>query len=299
MYERSVMWKHKRTHIVSRIFDTIHKIAEHDDHMIKEEEIADETATVCINDYSLSVPNEQLPLKIRKEKPLMICTYQVRTDGLYPFILFLFQKPIALGHASFVTLANVSQKKGKYAAIACVQTILPRVILRYAGFQETDANTIIILCAEETKAIHNDYVWATAFEIINKKKIMDYTVDPAVMAFFLANPAFLIVKDERNRIYEAPMIGYKSHQNTCAETEMDIYRETRDPSFGKCYYLDGEMPTTTDSIMRIAFFAGKMALEKEKEKGKIYDSLLCNSKQCYILQNYNHHVVLSVFSGCE
>ena len=288
---------YRKTHIVSRLFDTIHKIAEPDEPNIKEAEIVDESAHACINDYSLSVPNKHLPLKIKKEKPLMICTYQVRTDGLYPFILFLFQKPIAMcKEASFVKFTNVSPKKGKYAAIAYMQSILPRAIVSYAGFYETDENTIIILCAEEPNMLHPDYVWAIPFEILNKKRIMNYNVDPAVMAFFLANPAFITVRDKANRLYEAPMIGYKSHQNTCAEDEMDIYRETRDAAFGKCYYIDIDIPPPgSASIMRIAFFAGKLVFKKEKS----YDSLLCRATQSYLIQNYDQHVVLSVFDMTE
>jgi hypothetical protein len=299
MYERSVMLKpnYRKTHIVSRLFDTIHKIAAPDEPMIKDAETVDEIASTYVNEYSLSVPNEQMQLKIRKEKPLMICTYQVRTDGLYPFILFLLQKPTAMGkEASFATLTNVSPKKGKYAAIAYMQSILPRAIISYAGFYETAENTILILCAEEPMMVQPDYVWAIPFEILNKKRIMNYTVDPAVMAFFMANPAFITVRDKANRLYEAPMIGYTSHQHTCPETEMDIYRETRDPAFGKCYYIDIDIPSLADtSIMRIAFFAGKMVLKKEKS----YDSLLCSATHCYIIQNYDQHVVLSVFNATE
>ena len=294
MYERSVMLKHSKTHIVSRIFDTIHKMSSE----TSETEPASETAcdteevseTITAPTYIVSVPNERSVLKFKKEKPFMICTYKVRTDGLYPFLLFLVKKTMD-GETTFVRLH--SKKQIKYAALAHMQAILPSAALSYAGFYETEQNNIIIIAAEETEMMHkgHDYIWATAFEIMNKKKIMNYTLDPVVLAFFLANPTFLILKDEQNRIYESPMVGYKRHENNCHENEMDIYRETRDPAFGKCYYLDREMPTTTDNIMRIAFFAGKMVLNREKS----YDSFLCIKNHCYILQNYNQHIVLSVF----
>ncbi len=234
-------------------------------------------ASACetTNKYSVSVPNERFVLN--KKKPILICTYQVRTDGLYPFIIYLLNKK-----ATFVRLN--ADKQIKYAALTYMHTILPRV--SYAGFYETEENNIIILSAEETNTTVSDYIWATSFELMNKKKVMNEVVDPAVMAFFLANPAFLIVKDERNRIYESPMVGYKSH-DTCAEDEMDIYRETRDPLFGKCYYIDRN-PAASPTIMRIAFFPGKMVLKKEKS----YDSVLCGDK--YIIQNYDQHILLSI-----
>ena len=275
------MLKHRKTHIVSThivstLFDTINK-------MSTEEAGACETASACetVNKYSVSVPNERFVLN--KKKSVLICTYQVRTDGLYPFLMFLLNKK-----ATFIKLD--AQKQIKYAALAYMQTILSSV--SYAGFCETEENNIIILSAEETNTIDNDYIWVTPFEIINKKKVMNALVDPLVIAFFSANPGFLFLKDERNRIYESPMVGYKSH-DTCAEDEMDIYRETRDPLFGKCYYIDRD-PIASPTIMRIAFFAGKMVLKKEKS----YDSVLCGDK--YIIQNYDQHVVLNqhaVLSG--
>ena len=288
------MLKHRKTHIVSThivstLFDTINKISTEEagasEAGASKTEYADacetadasEAASACetANKYNVSAPNERLILN--KKKPVLICTYQVRTDGLYPFLMFLLNKK-----ATFIKLDT--QKQIKYSAISYMQSILPSV--SYSGFCETGENNIIILAAEETNTTISDYIWATSFEIMNKKKVMNEVVDPLVIAFFLANPGFLFLKDERKRIYESPMVGYKSHQHTCAEDEMDIYRETRDPLFGKCYYIDRD-PIASPTIMRIAFFAGKMVLKKEVN----YDSVLCGDK--YIIQNYDQHVVLS------
>ena len=314
MYETSVMLKHRKTHIVSTLFDTINKMTTASEAASASEaataceaatasevasarEAACEAATACAreaasaretatasaraNKYSVSVPNERLILN--KKKPVLICTYQVRTDGLYPFLMFLLNKK-----ASFIKLD--AQKQIKYAAITFMHSILPSV--SYAGFCETEENNIIILAAEETNTTVSDYIcadynWATSFEIMNKKKLMNELVDPLVIAFFRANPSFLILKDERNYIYESPMIGYKSYNHKCTDDEMDIYRETHDPLFGKCYYIDRDVPESSPNVMRIAFFAGKMGLKKEEK----YDSFLCGDK--YIIQNYDQHVLLS------
>ena len=280
MYESSVMLKQRKTHIVSTLFDTINKMSHEAESEAATIEAATSEAATSEASIKVSVPNERLEFK--KGKPILICTYQVRTDGLYPFIMFLFKT--STDKASFIPYYKTKQKKNDI--IAYMQTILP---VTYAGFYETEENNIIILLTEETNTIQKDYIWATPFEIMNKKKIMHYHVDPVVIAFFLANPAFLILK-ERNCIYESPMIGYKTHENTCSEDEMDIYREIIIPSLGKCYYLDRDIPKTSASIMRIAFFAGKMVLNREKS----YDSLLCGDKY-YIIENYDQHVLLSVF----
>ena len=291
MYESSIMLKLRKTHIVSSLFDTIDKLSQEEEQSANETSYETELANECEPlSIKVSVPNERLVLK--KEKPLLICTYQVRTDGLYPFLMFLLKT--SNDKVSFIQIDT--KKQIKYAAVAYMQAILPFTELSYAGFYETKENNIIILSAEETKKMQQDYIgtqdyiWATSFEIVNKKKVMNYLVDPLVIYFFLANPAFLILKDERNCIYESPMVGYTSHKNNCNENEMDIYRETRDPSLGKCYYLDIDIPKRSASIMRIAFFAGKMVLKKEKN----YDSFLCCVNQCYLIQNYDQHVLLSI-----
>jgi hypothetical protein len=298
MYESNAMLKNRRTPIVSSLFDTINKMS------------AEETLETAGLDqgagldpgtstfmYTVSLPN--MPLKITRGKPILICTYQVRTDGRYPFIMFLLRKK----EATFIPLDD--HKNIKYASISYIQTILPRASLAYKGFYENDKNTIIILSAEETNIIHPDFIWATSYEIINLKKIMNFPVNPLVIDFFLANPEFLLLKDERNHIYESPMVGYKTYANTCDDDAMDIYRETIIPSLGKCYYIDINMTDLSRVIMRIAFFAGRMVLKNEKS----YDSMLCRASlcgaslcgaslcganQCYIIQNYDQHVVLSV-----
>jgi hypothetical protein len=239
---------------------------------------AETCEAVNIKNYIVSVP--ALPFKITRGKPILICTYQVRTDGLYPFIMFLLTKK----EATFIPVEN--KKNIKYAAISYMQSILPRATIAYEGFYESDEKNIIILSAEDTNILHSDYIWATSFEVINLKHIMNSPVNPAVIAFFLSNTAFLLLKDERDRIYESPMVGYKTHENICHETEMDIYRETIIPSLGKCYYID--VHKTNASIMRIAFFAGKMVLNKEKT----YDSMLCGANHYYIIQDYDQHIVL-------
>ena len=286
MYRSSLMLKHRRTHIVSSLFDTINKITveacetasacESASESACEAASACETASACeavnINNYIVSVP--KTPFKITRSKPILICTYQVRTDGLFPFIMFLLTKK----EATFIKVEH--HKNIKYAAIVYMQSILPRATLAYAGFYETEKNNVIILSAEDTNIIDSDYTWATPFEILNLKHIMNCLVDSAVISFFLSNTAFLLLKDERNRIYESPMVGYKTHANTCDEAEMDIYRETIIPSLGKCYYVDIDIPKTDASIMRIAFFAGKMVSSKIKS---------------YIIKNYDQHLVLSVF----
>jgi len=242
--------------------------------------------------YIVSVPNENQSLKTTPLKPVVMCVYQVRSDGLYPYLLFLLQKYNA--EFSFITFSGTS-KQMKYAAISQMKRLLPGSNLTYAGFSETRDETIIILkYTENIISDDTEYTWATPFEIINTRKIGQYSVSKKVFDFFIANREFLTLKTpERHDVYESPMIGYAFSDQHKLE-EMDIYRETIIPTLGKCYYLLVDLPeNSTKNIMRIAFFAGKMLVYDIKQKyvSTTYDSLLCDKKY-YIIQHYDQHVLL-------
>ena len=299
--------------IVSKLFDTINKLSTDEirkDEMY-EEDVEDNIEGKVI-EYIVSVPNETNSLKFTNEKPILICIYGIRTDGLYPFILYLLHKT-ETEQVTFISMpllnCCIGSKKIKYAAQAYLRTILPALAFTYAGFCETFVNNIIIYkCAEQNMVeMEDDYVWATAFEMFNKKKIMDYTFHKSITNFFTLNSEFLRLKTPGNRIYESPMIGYYSSTDTCERNEMDIYRETIIPALGKCYYLFAELPhkqSSETSILRIVFFAGRMALyvdninyerinyERINYERINYDSILCREYKRYIIQNYNQHVVL-------
>jgi hypothetical protein len=286
------MLKNKRNlTIVSRIFDTINKMSL-DKNTSDDESIYAETVYTRNPNYIVSVPNETQPLKMGQlnPNPITLCVYQVRTDGLYPYILFLLSKNN--NEFSFIHFSGHC-KKIKYAALSQMKALLPESNLAYAGFAETTEQTIIILkYTEDTISyISDEYIWATPFEIINKRAIGKSPVSKKVFDFFMENTEFLTLKTHDQRVYESPMIGYSF---TCREIieEMDIYRETILPDLGKCYYLLVDLPeNSTKNIMRIAFFAGKMLMYDSTKNKLTYDSLLCDKKY-YIIQNYDQHMLL-------
>ena len=245
-------------------------------------------------DYCVAVPNKTIPIKFSSIKPLLLCVYQVRTDGLYPFLLFLLERHGE--QLSFIAPGGSSSKKIKYSTNVYLNTLFPSLSFTYAGFYETIANNIIIFnCLEPTTPTNLetvDYIWATSFEIMNKK--LPIPMHKSVTDFFLFNTDFLLLKTLNRRIYESPMIGYAPVLSSQSFEEVDIFRETKIPALGKCYYLFSGIPSAKKMI-RVAFFAGTMLFYPVKKEQK-YDSLLCHSQgdNYYIIQNYNQHVVLSI-----
>jgi hypothetical protein len=124
------MLKNKRN-IVSRLFDTINKMTDEDTSEAGTSEAgtseADDEEEGLGENYLVSIPNKNTPLKFTTTKPIVLCVYRVRTDGLYPFILFLLQQK----SNSFIALpyGGNRPKKIKYAAIAYLKTLLPNTFL--------------------------------------------------------------------------------------------------------------------------------------------------------------------------
>ena len=317
MYQPNLMFKTTMaSNRATKMFDAINKMARETE-VANASEVATNASEVEVEpvssfDYIVTVPNEKLPLNIAREKPIVVCVYQIRTDGLYPFILFFCQKASAKNEVGFITLPSMTSggaKKIKYAALSSMKTLLPEATLSYAGFSETKDKNIIILKASDmepngigpneigpneigSNVYETNNIWASPFEIINKKKVMNYGVEQSILDFFYAHPAFLILKGPGEAIYESPMVGYyKSQHLDRPREEMDIYRETLIPVLGKCYYLLMHH-VSGDNIMRIAFFAGEMLIFNGASYTIEANSILCPEHKRYIIQNYNQHVVL-------
>ena len=293
----------KKNNIVSRMFDTINTMTDPAEQHLAEQHLAEQHIAeqhIAVQHMAVQVPNHLLPIKFTTVKPVSICVYQINTTSLAPFLLFLFKKHEEL--LGFIPCPE--HKKLKYTAMKCIQSLFPENPLTYAGFYEGVKENIIIFSAgdssstndsSKTHITNTDYLWATVFEIINKQKVLNYSLHPNVNNFFLANTSFLILKSPEKSIYESPMIGYyHDQQPTTVREEMDIYRKTHIPNLGKCYYLDMELQPTRHTALRVAFFAGKMLIYGEN--AKYYDSLCFPLNKKYIIQNYNQHCIVSAFA---
>jgi hypothetical protein len=301
MYNTIVMLKNRKTTIASNIFDTINKLVPDENRdenttiKTSDNEFGDDSDTSIPFEYSVTIPTETH--SFNTTKPNMICMYQVRTDGLQPFIVFLLRQNE--NEVSFIPFPGlINNKKNKYAAVTYMKIIFSNTKIAYAGCYETkNINIIILKCIQNNMDNTNEYIWATSFEIINKRKILHYPLANNVLDFFQQNSSFLLLKNSQNVFYESPMIGYYKAPDLMDIEEMDIYRQTIIPALGKCYYLLMDIPLNTN-VMRIAFFAGRMALYNKKIDGDAHtDSILCREYKRYIIQNYNQHVVLSVFKN--
>jgi hypothetical protein len=139
------------------IFDNINKILPNeitaissreidiDSEQDKDSEEDDDTEDNNSNqqNYIVSIPNENEKLNFPIMKQIMLCIYQVRTDGLYPFIQFLLLKKTEENTLSFITLPSSIKinglKKLNYAMLSYIEKEVIKGNVSYSGFYE-DSN---------------------------------------------------------------------------------------------------------------------------------------------------------------
>ena len=275
----------KNASILSRLTDLIDNI--YDDTVINKE--TEDDPLPLTNNYSINVPNMNKSPVFTCAKPVVICIYQIRNDGLYPFLLFLLSTTL-----NFIAMPSFDggkhNKHIKKDAMAYIHRLLPGANVAYEGFYSGLTQNIVIMSykSRELDAPTN-FVWCTPHELINVKKVMNSRVHKNVIDFFSENRDFLVIKDEYNSIYESPMIGYY-----CSNEELDIYREVRIPELGKCYYLSVELPSPSKkpNIIRAVFFQQQLGLDYTKKYATVLASV--EGKDYYILNNYNQQTTLSL-----
>jgi hypothetical protein len=261
----------------------------------------------------ITVPNYLERPLFTQVKPILICMFQIRMDGLQPFLLYLLEKQNTLYH--FTRLPSFDGGKEnphlKRDAINFMENKFSDMgDISYVGFYETPTNNIVILkysCLDEQEQEDPDhqqeqhivlpsggnYAWATPAELINLKKVFNTSISPQVVEFFLQQPSLLYLYNENETRYESPVIGYYSFLAEPAST-IDICREKIHPLLGKCYYFNMDIPPITDKsiIMRSILFLGRASLNVSPVNEDKYDSFLFLSKRLYLFNHYSQHFVL-------
>jgi len=275
----------------------------------KDEEVFEPYSQPDVSAYTV-VPNYLEPPAFSTIKPIKICLFQIVVDSLHPFLLYFLQQEN--GIADFITFLSFDRgrdkKKLKPEAIDFLTTLLPRAVIDYAGFLEMpETNVLIFKYADaagvDYKQTPANYYWATAHEIFNLKRVIEWPVSSTVVVpFFQSNPEFLIVKNADEVIYETPVVGYYQANRAPSRIElMDIYREIM-PDFtaiGKCYFFNqetskAELNCVERPIMRVALFLRRAGLESNiSSPADFHSFVLSSNKGKYGITHYAQHTPLS------
>lgn len=239
-------------------------------------------------------------------KPMLICMFQIRMDGLYPYLLFLLHKNKRKTMFNFVNFPSFDggkvSKHLKKEAVNYMTDKFDNGDISYAGFAENETNNILILKYIETtlSVPTDDYCWTSTHELMNLKTIMTpqpISIALSVFNFFLKNPAFLLLRNDKEVIYETPVIGYYTIDKGALT---DIFRETLRNDIGSCYYFFVEPPKKNDGddiiIMRSLLFLGRLGLIEKIKNINVCDSFLLTTDdhvKMYAINRYSQHLPLS------
>jgi len=274
--------------------DTYDKYIEKNEHA---EEIDDDQIDKINNLAIIDVPNYLESPVFKSSKTLLICLFQIVTEGLSPFLLYLLHTKKAINELNLITMHSFDG--GKYnenlteEAVDYMHNLLEPMHnnsdISYAGFTETVTNNILFLkyispinkCHDFS--LPSDYYWATTHELVNLNSIMNIPIALNVIHFFINNLKLLQLTNEDNVIYETPVVGYYNTNN-------DIFREKRIEKYEKCYYFD--IKYTSDSKMRAAIFLKRTGLLNDTFHK--FDSIVYNNKDMhyYLIKCYAQHTVL-------
>ena len=244
-------------------------------------------------------------------KPMLICMFQIRMDGLYPYLLFLLHKNKRKTMFNFVNFPSFDggkvSKNLKKEAVNFMHGKFEMGDISYAGFTENETNNILILKYVETtqnestiSVPNDDYCWTSTHELMNLKTIMTpqpISISPSVFNFFIKKPAFLLLRNDKEVIYETPVIGYYTFAKGALT---DIFRETLRNDIGSCYYFFVEPPKKNDGddiiIMRSLLFLGRLGLIEKIKNINVCDSFLLTTDdhvKMYAINRYSQHLPLS------
>ena len=244
-------------------------------------------------------------------KPMLICMFQIRMDGLYPYLLFLLHKNKRKTMFNFVNFPSFDggkvSKNLKKESVNYMRGKFEKGDISYAGFTENETNNILILKYVETQqnesimSVPNaDYCWTSTHELINLKTIMTpqpIAISPSVFNFFIKNPALLLLRNDKEVIYETPVIGYYPIVKGALT---DIFRKTLRNDIGSCYYFYVEPPKKNNGediiIMRSLLFLGRLGLIEKIKNVNACDSFLFTTAehiQMYAINRYSQHLPLS------
>lgn len=277
----------------SDIYDKYNEKKE-DDKEINDEQIDNNNIN---NSAIIDVPNYLECPVFKSSKTLLICLFQIVTEGSSPFLLYLLHNKKTTNELQLITMHSFDG--GKYnenlteEAVDYMYNILEQSDnngeISYAGFTETATNNILFMKYisptnnSDGFSLPSDYYWVTTHELVNLNSVMNIPIALNVIYFFINNPNLLQLTNEDDVIYETPVVGYYNTNN-------DIFREKRIEKYEKCYYFD--IKYTSDSKMRAAIFLKRTGLINDTFHK--FDSIVYNNKDMhyYLIKSYAQHTVI-------
>ena len=162
--------------------------------------------------------NKIANLKLKEKQQVVLCTYQIHTKGLKPFISYLLYKNSDLEEPLlyFPFLYYNSQQELDQQINQELKTIINEdAKTEIEGYLKNDDTIYIFIKMDEEKQsdiLQNQYIWTLIDEIINKKKVYDIFIHSSVYSLFIRYTNLLLLFDKNENPYESPTVVYSGNQ---------------------------------------------------------------------------------------
>ena len=259
-------------------------------------------------DHLLSSSNANKLTKLYlNTKTIYICTYQLITDHIKPFVMFLLQKNEETNVLGLPTIAvSETLVEDALKKMNIFFSNKEHVKLTYKGFIDNDGSNIYIILEykDDHKHLKNNWYWALSTEIVNYKKLLNFAIDYNVTRFFLNNIELLFINNKSGHQYECPSVGYYNDDYNYTSLAFSLGRTRNDElnaTFGPFYYFDTEAKEKAKEkekggLVRFALFTGKIKVFEDNNNNnwvEDYDSLLANKGQLIVVKTRDQQIPLT------
>jgi hypothetical protein len=163
-------------------------------------------------------------------KEFIICPYEINNEGKYPFLKYLLLKnPIndtlnfisnkmPIGNEYNVIVSHSKLNLFSFLDLEDYEKFNNKCI--FNGFYEENDKLYLFFDLSNCKLEINDVfrsnvLWFCLIdEIINQEYVCDIKIDKTVKQFFLNNIEFCVLFNEKEEVYETPVIGYVGKDET-------------------------------------------------------------------------------------
>ena len=220
---------------------------------------------------------------------IKILAYEVNNDGVYPFLQILLVQDILYSNNLVLPYINVSSV-GSNEIYSSVKNVLKNLNLsdnmelfienmELNGYYIYKDELIIVIDLTKSKVNLNDFdsivKLALVSEILNRNDICSVSIDNDVYSFFLNNYDCCVLKNEKNEIYESPIVGYVYKKNKNLNFTY-VFGETKQQSpaiLGPYYYFTNYYNAIIELNNNIEFNSGVVRFAIFTKKTKYIENL--------------------------
>jgi hypothetical protein len=267
------------------------------------------------NAKKLLINNIDYCLESNTFNQIKIVAYEVKNDGVYPFLQFLLIKDdflpnltlpfIPLNYDNTNTEHIINMAKILFIGLNLTEnydSFTKNIV--FDGFYENDGEMFLFVDITKNNVnlydIYSDTPvrFALVDEILNQKHVCNINIDKSVTSFFISNCDLYTLTNDKNEEYEVPLCGYIGKQGNMLNFTyiFGVTKENKSAILGPYFYFTNFENATKQEInnkklkrgiVRFAIFTKKIKYienfpndsidESETKKIKLEDNLVDNN----------------------